>query len=129
MSTRTRHGAAKAVVSIDTDEEIEVASGTLVDLLTGRADEMKEMLKENKEMLEEIEGFVGSVESKIVQKEREMVDGPQSMDGERERQIKMLRYVFGEVERSLYEVADRVGESRDGLMELGEKSVKARVVF
>lgn len=129
MSTRTRHGAGKAVVSIDTDEEVEVASGTLVDLLTGRADEMKVMLKENKEMLEEIEGFVGSVEAKIVQKEREMVDGPQTVDRERERQIKMLRYVFGEVERSLYEVADRVGESRDGLMELGERSVRARVAF
>ena len=129
ISTRTRRGTGKAVIAIDTDEEVEVATGTLVDLLTGRADEMREMLKENKNMLEEIEGFVGNVEGKIVQKERELVDGGQSMQGERERQIKMLRYVFGEVERSLYEVADRVGESRDGLMELGERSVKARIAF
>jgi hypothetical protein len=40
-----------------------------------------------------------------------------------------LRYVFGEVERSLYEVADRVGESRDGVMDLAEKASRARLAY
>lgn len=129
ISTKTRHGAQKNVLSVDADEEVEIAGGTLVDLLTGRADEMRAMLKENVNLLEEIEGFVGNVEGKIVMRERELGDGLNGVEGERERQIKMLRYVFGEVERSLYEVADRVGESRDGLMELGEKSIRARMAF
>lgn len=129
ISTRTRHGTGKAVVAINTDEEVEVAAGTLVDLLTGRADEMKVMLEENKTMLQEIEGFVGNVEGKIAQKERDMAEGGRSGEGEKERKMKMLRFVFGDVERSLYEVADRVGESRDGLMELGERSVRAKMAF
>ena len=128
MFTRTRHGTQRNVVSVEDDAEVEVAGGTLVDLLNSRAEEMGGMLRERKDLLEEIEGFVGNVEGKILMREREMVEGVGG-EGERERQMKMLRYVFGEVERSLYEVADRVGESRDGLMELGERSVRARMAF
>jgi hypothetical protein len=128
MSTRTRHGAQRNVVSVEDDAEVEVAGGTLVDLLNSRADEMAGMLRERKELLGEIEGFVGNVEGKILMRERELIEGVGG-ESERERQMKMLRYVFGEVERSLYEVADRVGESRDGLMDLGERSMRARMAF
>ena len=130
VSTRTRHGTQKNVVSVDDDADVEIAGGTLVDLLNGRADEMGSMLRERKGLLEEIEGFVGNVEGKILMRERELVDGSVAEGkGERERQIKMLRYVFGEVERSLYEVADRVGESRDGVMDLAEKASRARLAY
>jgi nucleoporin p58/p45 len=130
VSTRTRHGNQKNVVSVDDDADVEIAGGTLVDLLNGRADEMGSMLRERKGLLEEIEGFVGNVEGKILMRERELVDGTVAEGkGERERQIKMLRYVFGEVERSLYEVADRVGESRDGVMDLAEKASRARLAY
>jgi nucleoporin p58/p45 len=130
VSTRTRHGTQKNVVSVDDDADVEIAGGTLVDLLNGRADEMGSMLRERKGLLEEIEGFVGNVEGKILMRERELVDGTVAEGkGERERQIKMLRYVFGEVERSLYEVADRVGESRDGVMDLAEKASRARLAY
>lgn len=126
--TRTRHGAQRKMVSVEDDAEVEVAGGTLVDLLHSRAEEMGGMLRERKELLREIEGFVGNVEGKILMRERELVEGVGG-ESERERQMKMLRYVFGEVERSLYEVADRVGESRDGLMELAERSMRARTAF
>ena len=132
ISTRTKHGNQKNVVSVDADANVEIAGGTLVDLLNGRADEMGAMLRERKDLLAEIEGFVGNVEGKILMREKDLVDGTMiggQGKGERDRQIKMLRYVFGEVERSLYEVADRVGESRDGVMDLAEKASRARLGY
>lgn len=133
MSTRSRHAGRRQgnVVSVEEDADVEVAGGTLVDLLNGRAEEMAEMVRERRELLGEIEGFVGNVEGKILARERDVLVGSREGGGagERDRQINMLRYVFGEVERSLFEVAERVGESRDGLMELGERSVRARLGY
>jgi hypothetical protein len=121
MSTRNRHNGQKNVV-VEEESELEIAGGTLVDLLNGRVDEMAGMLADRRELLGEVEGFVGNVEGKIHARERELVDGIGGT-GERDRQIRMLRYVFGEVERGLYEVAERVGESRERVMELGERRV------
>ena len=45
--------------------------------------------------------------------------GKEEILSEREHQLKLLRYVFGEVERSMFEVAGKVGGARDDVMELG----------
>ncbi len=105
------------------DEDADAMAGgpaNLVDFFDRRTEEMRHALAENKSLLTEIEEFVLSVESKIAAKQGEVTgrdgraDGPQ---GE-EDQVGLLRYVFGEFERSLYEVADKVGGARDGVHEL-----------
>jgi nucleoporin p58/p45 len=105
----------------DEDEDARAGGPTnLVDFFDRRAEEMKKALAENKSLLSEIEVFVTGVESKIAAKQREVMgrDGrPSGIHGE-EDQVGLLRYVFGEFERSLYEVADKVGGARDGVQEL-----------
>jgi hypothetical protein len=85
---------------------------------------MKTTLKSNTELLKEIEDFVESVELKILQKERDLLDGSR----EPEDPINLLRFVFGAVEKSMYDVADKVGGARDGVKELVLGSVDRRAL-
>ena len=94
----------------------------MVDIMERRTSEMKRTLKSNTELLNEIEDFVESVELKILQKERDLVDG----NREPEDPINMLRFVFGAVEKSMYDVADKVGAARDGVQEMVLGSVDRR---
>lgn len=105
----------------DEDEDaLAGAPANIVDFFDRRTGEMRKAVADNKSLLTEIEEFVISVESKIAAKQREVMgrDGrAQGIQGE-EDQVGLLRYVFGEFERSLYEVADKVGAARDGGQEL-----------
>lgn len=106
----------------DEDENNELAGGpsNLIEFFDRRTEEMKKALAENKSLLVEIEEFVMGVEGKIAAKQLEVMGGngrPNGIQGE-EDQIGLLQYVFGEFERSLYEVADKVGGARDGVQEL-----------
>ena len=105
----------------DEDEDALAGAPTnIVDFFDRKTDEMRKALAENTSLLTEIEEFVMSVENKIVVKQREVMgrDGRATgLQGE-DDPISLLRYVFGEFERSLYEVADKVGSVRDGVQEL-----------
>ena len=94
----------------------------MVDLIERRCSEMKTTLNGNTELLKEIEDFVESVEQKILQKERDLLDGSR----EPEDPINTLRFVFGAVDKSMYDVADKVGAARDGVQELVLGSVDRR---
>ena len=99
-----------------------MASGptSIVDFFDRKTEEMRKALAENRSLLAEIEEFVTGVEGKIAMKQREVMEREGSANGIQgeEDQIGLLRYVFGEFERSLYEVADKVGGARDGVQEL-----------
>lgn len=115
-------GGSRTLQLAGDEDEDALASGpaSLIDFFDRRTEEMRNSLAENKSLLTEIEEFVMSVESKIVLKQREVMgrDGrTDDIQGE-EDQIGLLRYVFGEFERSLYEIADKVGGARDGVHEL-----------
>jgi nucleoporin p58/p45 len=98
---------------------------SLVELFATRTEDITETTKSNKELLSEIEDFVGGLEDKIRGKERELNDrlnyGTQSGKSlnEKEHQLQLLRYVFGECDRSMYEVAGKVGAIRDDIVGLG----------
>ena len=121
--------AASGIRSItlpDDDEDKDTGPADVLSLFDRRTDEFKDTLKSNIELLKEIEDFVDSVEMKIVQRERELND-ERNGTREPEDQVQMLRYVFGAVERSLYDVADKVGGARDGVQELVMASADRRV--
>jgi nucleoporin p58/p45 len=105
----------------DEDEDaLAGAPANVVDFFDRRTGEMRKSLAENKALLTEIEEFVISVEHKIATKQQELIGREgraQGVQGE-EDQAGLLRYVFGEFERSLYEVADKVGGARDGVQDL-----------
>lgn len=106
-------------------EEVEESGPkNLVELFSTRADEMEGMMKSNRELLAEIEDFVGGLEDKVRSKERQLNErlnlGAEngSKVGEKEHQMQLLKYVFGEVDKGMYEVAGRVGACRDDVLEL-----------
>lgn len=113
----------------DVDESMKDAPATLVDLCSRRADDMRTKLQSNKDLLSEIEAFVDGLEGKIMAKQHDLEQrsaygrsrGGGAPEDDKEYQIQLLKYVFGEVERSLYDVADKVGSCRDATMELGMK--------
>lgn len=105
------------------NEEIQ-GPKSLIELFNTRADEMQEKIQGDRQLLSEIEDFVQGLEGKVIVKERELNErlsyGERSANGmsERDQQIQLLRYVFGEVQRSLYDVADHVGATRDEVASL-----------
>ena len=131
-SIRAREGGGgKSSITLPGDEDDEAGVPTsMIDLFERRAEEMKQQLTANRDLLKRVEDFVEGVEAKIVQKERDLVDD-RTGAREPEDQVKMLRYVFGAVERSLYDVADKVGGARDGVQDLvmstAEKQIKSRL--
>ena len=109
-------------------EEVEDSGPkSLVDLFNNRAEDMSEMTKSHRELLGEIEDFVSGLEDKVRVKERQLNErlnyGGQARSSlsEKEHQLQLLKYVFGEVDRSMYEVAGKVGACRDDILGLGIK--------
>ena len=109
-------------------EEVEDSGPkSLVELFNKRAEDMSEMTKSHRELLGEIEDFVAGLEDKVRGKERQLNErlnyGGQvgSSLSEKEHQLQLLKYVFGEVDRSMYEVAGKVGACRDDILGLGVK--------
>ncbi|KPI38630.1 uncharacterized protein AB675_4130 [Cyphellophora attinorum] len=101
----------------------------LVEMFNNRAGEMAGLMSSNRELLAEIEDFVGGLEDKIRSKERQLndrmnlgVENGQNV-GETEHQLQLLKYVFGEVDRGMYEVAGKVGAARDDVLELGRSRI------
>lgn len=107
-------------------EDAEEVQGpkNLIELFGTRAEEMQNIIQGNRQLLGEIEGYVQGLEGKVIGKERELNErlnyGERngSVTSERDHQIQLLRYVFGEVQRSLYDVADKVGAARDDVAQL-----------
>lgn len=102
---------------------------SLVELFNNRAEEVAELMKTNRALLGEIEEFVGGLEDKVRSKERQLnerlnlgVENGQ-LAGEQEHQLQLLKYVFGEVDRGMYEVAGKVGAARDDVLELGRSRI------
>lgn len=97
---------------------------SLIELFNTRTDEMQDTIRGNRQLLGEIEDFVQGLEGKVISRERELNErlAYGDRDGgamsERDHQIQLLRYVFGEVQRSLYDVADKVGAARDDVAQL-----------
>ena len=123
-SIRGTNGGSRNLTLPGEEDPDEVGGpANMIDLIERRAGEMRNILNTNTELLKEIEDFVESVEMKILQKERELRDGSR----ESEDPIAMLRFVFGAVEKSMYDVADKVGATRDGVQELVLGSVNRAV--
>lgn len=123
-SVRGTNGGSRSLTLPGEEDPDEVGGpANMVDLIERRTGEMKTTLQSNIELLKEVEDFVESVELKILQRERDLLDG----NKEPEDPISMLRFVFGAVEKSMYEVADKVGAARDGVQELVLGSVDKRV--
>ena len=122
-SVRGTNGGSRSLTLPGEEDPDDVGGpGNMIDLIERRTGDMKTTLKSNAELLKEIEDFVESVELKILQKERDLVYGSR----EPEDPINMLRFVFGAVEKSMYDVADKVGGARDGVQELVLGSVDKR---
>lgn len=122
MRGASRAGGTRSLPLPGDEDEDDLAGGpaNLVDFFDRRTEEMRKTFTDNKSLLTEIEEFVMGVESKIAAKQREVMandHGTHLMQGGND-QIDLLRFVFGEFERSLYEVADKVGAARDGVKEL-----------
>jgi nucleoporin p58/p45 len=107
-------------------EDAEETQGpkSLVELFNLRTAEMQDKIQNDRQLLGEVEDFVQGLEDKVVGKERDLYqrlnygDRTGSVMSERDHQIQLLRYVFGEVQRSLYDVADKVGAARDEVSQL-----------
>jgi nucleoporin p58/p45 len=124
-SVRGTNGGSRSLILPGEEDPDEVGGpANMIDLIERRTGEMKTTLKSNTELLKEIEDFVESVELKILQKERDLLDGSR----EPEDPINLLRFVFGAVEKSMYDVADKVGGARDGVKELVLGSVDRRAL-
>ncbi|KIW99830.1 uncharacterized protein Z518_10758 [Rhinocladiella mackenziei CBS 650.93] len=123
-SVRGGHAQGHTIQLPGEDAEEIQGPKSLLELFNTRAEEMQDMIQGNRQLLGEIEGFVQGLEEKVIGKERELNDRFNYGDrngsaiSERDRQIQLLRYVFGEVQRSLYNVADKVGAARDDVAQL-----------
>lgn len=124
-------GAGSSVQILDDDsEDKNKGPKSLVELFNIRAKEMHDTSMQHNKLLGEIEDFVGGLEEKVYSKERELnerldngtqANGEYGFEQEREHQMQLLRYVFGEVQRNLYEVAEKIGSTRDGVVDLTMK--------
>ena len=127
---RTTTGVgAQSVQLVNDDAEDGSNSGpkTMMDLFDKRTETFKRVNDDQKKLLAEIEDFIEGLEDKITTKERELNDrinygngnAAEKKEAEKERRMNQLRFVFGEVQRGLFEVADKVSTTRDGIVELG----------
>lgn len=119
-------GQSVQLVNEDVDDGSSTGPKTMIDLFDTRAEQFKRVNEEQKRLLAEIENFVEGLEEKVIVKEREVnerlnygnANVAERRAEEKERQMNQLRFVFGEVQRGLYEMADRVGTTKDGIIEL-----------
>ena len=128
--TRAASGAAgQALQLVNEEQEDNSSSGpkTLVELFDTRAEAFKKTNDTQKRLLAEIEDFVEGLEDKVIDKEREInerlnygnTDIEERKEQQKQLKLNQLGFVFGEVQRGLYEVADKVGTTRDGILQLG----------
>ena len=124
-STRVAGGQTMQLPGEEVDD---TGPKSLVELFNGRCTDVEAAMKTNRELLGEIEQFVGGLEDKVRGKERHLNERINSggQDGnsfsEKQQQEQLLRYVFGEVERGIYETAGRVAGMRDDVVELTSTS-------
>lgn len=119
-------GQSVQLVNEDVDDGSSTGPKTMIDLFDTRAEQFKRVNEEQKRLLAEIENFVEGLEEKVIVKEREInerlnygnANAAERRAEEKERQMNQLRFVFGEVQRGLYEAADKVGTTKDGILEL-----------
>lgn len=120
-------GQSVQLVNEDADDGSSSGPKTMIDLFDARAEKFKRVNEEQKQLLTEIENFIDGLEEKVIFKEREINERLSYGDANaaerraemKERQMNQLRFVFGEVQRGLYEMADKIGTTREGLMGLG----------
>ncbi|KAH0834589.1 hypothetical protein AYO21_02501 [Fonsecaea monophora] len=123
-SVRAGHAQGDKIQLPGEDAEEIQGPKSLIELFNSRTDEMEDMIQGNRQLLSEIEDFVQGLEGKVAGKERELNDRLNYGDrnggtvSEKDHQMQLLRYVFGEVQRSLYDVADKVGAARDEVAQL-----------
>lgn len=117
--------AAGHTIQLPGDDTEEVQGPkSLIEVFNTRVNGMEERIQEQKRLLEQIEQYTQGLEGKVISKEREVNerlaygDRDGSAMSEKEHQMQLLRYVFGEVQRSMYDVADKVGAARDELARL-----------
>jgi hypothetical protein len=120
-------GQHMQLVNEDIDDGSKHGPKTLVELIDSRAEEFKKVNVEQKALLSDIEDFIDGLEEKVMMKQRELndrlnygnADAASRKEEQRQRNLNQLGFVFGEVQRGLYEMADKVGVTRDGIVELG----------
>lgn len=126
-STAGVGGQSVQLVSEDVDDSIFSGPKNLIDLFDARAEGFAKVNEAQKRLLSEIEDFVEGLEEKVITKEREVNErlnygnahAAGRREEEKERQMNQLRFVFGEVQRGLFDAADKVSTTRDGIVELG----------
>ena len=120
-------GQSVQVVNDEADDGSSSGPKTMVDLFDARAESFKKVNEEQKRLLSEIEDFIEGLEEKVIMKERDVNErlnygnsgAAERKEEEKQRKLNQLGFVFGEVQRGLYEMADKVGTTRDGIIELG----------
>lgn len=130
-STSGIGGQPLQLVAEDVDDGSASGPNTMVDLFDARAEAFKKVHEEQKRLLAEIEDFIEGLEDKVITKEQEVnehlnygnANAVERKEQERQRKMNQLGFVFGEVQRGLYEVADKIGTTRDGIVELGTMSM------
>lgn len=126
-STSGVGGQSVQLVSEDVDDGSSSGPKNLVDLFDSRAEGFKKVNDDQKRLLSEIEDFVEGLEEKVIMKEREVNErlnygnsnAAERREEEKDRRMNQLRFVFGEVQRGLFDAADKVSTTRDGIVELG----------
>lgn len=119
-------GQSVQLVNEDVDDGSSTGPKTMIDLFETRTEQFKRVNEEQTRLLSEIEDFVEGLEEKVMLKEREIYERlnygnantAERRAEEKERQMNQLKFVFGEVQRGLYEMADKVGTTKDGILEL-----------
>lgn len=119
-------GQSVQLVNDEVDDGSSTGPKTMIDLFDARAERFKRVNEDQRRLLGEIENFIEGLEEKIIVKEREVnerlnygnANAAERRAEEKERQMNQLRFVFGEVQRGLYEMADKVGTTKDGILEL-----------
>lgn len=135
---QTARGARSTVnqsmqlVTDDKDEVREAGPKTLVEMFDSRTEDFRTVGQRHKQLLGEIERFLDGLEDKVITKERELndrlsygnVDAELRQQEERDKMMNQLKFVFGEVQKGLYDSADRIGGVHDGVQELASYAMR-----
>lgn len=129
---RSTAGQSIQLVTDDKDESREAGPKTLVELFDNRTEDFKTVGQRHERLLAEIETFLDGLEDKVITKERELnerlsysnVDAEVRRQEEKDRMMNQLKFVFGEVQRGLYDTADSIGGVHDGVQELASYAIR-----
>lgn len=120
-------GQSLQLVNDEADNTNSARPKTMVDLFDRRIETFKRVNDEHVRLLSEIEDFIDGLEEKVIMREREVNErlnygnsnAAERKEEDKQRKLNQLGFVFGEVQRGLYEMADKVGVTREGIVELG----------